>query len=88
MLTPTAHREPAGYLRSTWEMSERRACRLSGIDRTSVRYRARRREDDARRERLEALAQERRRFGYCCLHVLLLREGHAVTASGSSRENG
>ena len=30
------------------------------------------------RERLKALAQERRRFGYRRLHVLLRREGHAV----------
>ena len=32
----------------------------------------------ALRERLKALAQERRRFGYRRLHVLLRREGHAV----------
>src|SRR5207249_11340991 len=30
------------------------------------------------RERLKALGQERRRFGYRRLHVLLRREGHAV----------
>ena len=30
------------------------------------------------RERLKALAQERRRFGYRRLHVLLRREGYAV----------
>ena len=34
--------------------------------------------DSALRERLKALAQERRRFGYRRLHVLLRREGHAV----------
>jgi putative transposase len=36
------------------------------------------------RERLKALAKERRRFGYRRLHVLLRREGHAVNKSGSS----
>ena len=35
-------------------------------------------DDGALRERLKALAQERRRFGYRRLHVLLRREGHAV----------
>jgi transposase InsO family protein len=35
-------------------------------------------DDVALRERLKALAQERRRFGYRRLHVLLRREGHAV----------
>jgi len=78
VVTPAAHREAAAYLRSAHEMSERRACRVIGIDRTSVRYRARRPDDGALRERLKALAQERRRFGYRRLHVLLLREGHAV----------
>jgi putative transposase len=58
VVTPAAHREAAGYLQSTWEMSERRACRVIGIDRTSVRYRATRPDDGALRERLKALAQE------------------------------
>ena len=77
-MTPAAHREAAGYLQSAWKMSERRACRVIGIDRTSVRDQATRPDDGALRERLKALAQERRRFGYRRLHILLLREGHAV----------
>jgi putative transposase len=35
-------------------------------------------DDEALRERLKALAQERRRFGYRRLYVLLRRQGHAV----------
>ena len=78
MVTPAAHREAAGYLQSTYEMSQPRACRVIGTDRASVRYRAPRPDDGALRERLKALAQERRRFGYRRLHLLLRREGHAV----------
>jgi putative transposase len=78
VVTPAARREAATYLRQSFEMSERRACRVIGTDRTSVRYRATRPDDRALRERLKALAQERRRFGYRRLHVLLRREGHAV----------
>jgi putative transposase len=59
-------------------MSERRACRVVAVDRSSVRYRRRRPDDDALRERLKALAEERRRFGYRRLWVLLRREGHTV----------
>jgi putative transposase len=59
-------------------MSQRRACRVLGTDRTSVRYQTTRPNDGELRERLKALAQERRRFGYRRLHVLLRREGHAV----------
>jgi putative transposase len=43
-----------------------------------VRDDARRPDDGVLRERLKALAAERRRFGYRRLHVLLRREGHAV----------
>ena len=78
MVTPAAHREAAAYLQSTYEMSERRACRVLGSDRTSVRYQATGPDDAALRERLKALASERRRFGYRRLHVLLRREGHVV----------
>ena len=78
MVTPAAHREAAVYLQQTYEMSQRRACRVIDGDRASVRYQARRPDDGELRERLKALAQERRRFGYRRLHVLLRREGHAV----------
>lgn len=77
-MTPAAHREAAAYLQSTYKMSERRACRLLGVDRTSVRYRATQPDDGALRERLRTLAQERRRFGHRRLHVLLRREGEVV----------
>ena len=78
MVTPAAHREAAAHLQSAYEMSERRACRVLGVDRTSVRYQATRPDDGVLRDRLKALAQERRRFGYRRLHVMLRREGHAV----------
>ncbi len=78
VVTPAARREAAAYLRRVFEMSERRACRVIGSDRTRVRYRGVRPDDEALRERLKALAKERRRFGYRRLHLLLRREGHAV----------
>lgn len=43
-----------------------------------MRYRATRPDDAVLRERLKALAQERRQYGYRRLHVLLRREGYAV----------
>lgn len=59
-------------------MSERRACRVIGADRSSIRYEASRPDDADLRTRLRELAQERRRFGYRRLHVLLRREGVQV----------
>ncbi len=78
MVTPAARREMAAYLRRAFEMSERRACRVIGSDRTSVRYQGLRPDDGELRERLKALAQERRRFGYRRLHVFLRPEGQAL----------
>jgi putative transposase len=44
--------------------SERRACRLIGVDRTAFQYRPTRPEGAGVRLRLRELANERGRFGY------------------------
>lgn len=75
MVTPAARREAAAHLGQAFGVSQRRACRTIGAERTSVRYRGRRPDDGAARARLKELAAERRRFGYRRLHVLLDREG-------------
>jgi transposase InsO family protein len=77
MVGPAAKREAVAHLRSDFEMSERRACTVLGVDRTTVRYRSIRPADEELRERLRNLAQERRRFGYRRLFVLLRRDGEA-----------
>ena len=59
-------------------MSERRACKTIGCCRMTVRYQSTRPDDRDLRERMTALARERRRFGYRRLHVLLRREGFEV----------
>jgi putative transposase len=59
-------------------LSERRACELVGMDRSTMRYRCRRPEDTAIRKRLRELAAERRRFGYRRLGWMLAREGHTI----------
>ena len=58
--------------------SERRACKLVGLNRSSCRYGGSGRDDGPLTARLRALAAERRRFGYRRLHVLLCREGWVV----------
>ena len=61
-------------------LSQRRACRLVGIDHSIWRYQPRRADNSALRQRLRELAQERRRFGYRRLGWLLAREGHATNS--------
>lgn len=85
MVTPAARREAVAILVDVHEMSERRACSVIGADRTSVRYRNRRPDDAGLRERMRALAGERRRFGYRRLHVLLRREGLVMNRKKTQR---
>lgn len=59
-------------------MSERRACKLFGLHRSTRRYTSRRPSDQPLRERLKALAAERPRFGYPRLYLMLRREGVVV----------
>jgi putative transposase len=58
--------------------SERRACRLIDVDRTAFQYRPRRPDDAGVRARLRELANERRRFGYRRLAVMLKRDGRLM----------
>lgn len=75
MVTPAAKREAVAHLAVVHGMSERRACQVVAADRKMVRYRSRRPPESALRARLRELANERRRFGYRRLFILLRREG-------------
>ena len=82
MVRPAAKREAVVYLRNVLRMSERRACLLIAADRKMVRYRSRRPSDVELRTRLRDLANQRRRFGYRRLFILLREQGEP---SGISR---
>jgi putative transposase len=75
MVTPVVKREAVAHLKALFGLSERRACQIAGADRKTVRYQSQRAPDTALRGRLRDLANERRRFGYRRLFVLLRREG-------------
>ncbi len=74
-MTPGLRREAVTWAIREKEYSQRRACRLIGMDPKTWRYASRRPDDAAARGRLRELAGERRRFGYRRLHILLGREG-------------
>ena len=71
-------REVVQRVVAEWAFSERRACRLMSIQRSVARYKCRSSDPPGLRERLRALAAERRRYGYRRLHVLLRREHFLV----------
>ena len=58
-----------------YEMSERHACRLLGLGRSTHRYRGRKPERDAALRTRLKIGGQRMRFGYRRLRAMLLREG-------------
>ncbi|MER9845539.1 IS3 family transposase [Mesorhizobium australicum] len=77
MVGPAAKREAVAHLQAVMGLSERRACSFVGADRKMIRYQSRRPPETELRGRLRDLANERRRFGYRRLFILLRREGEA-----------
>lgn len=65
------------HLKQDFAFSERRACGVLNLPVSTFRYRSLR-SDSELREKLIRLAQEKPRFGYRRLHVLLEREGQRV----------
>lgn len=61
-----------------YDISERRALKATGFNRSSQRYRTRRDPQTELRLRLKELAATRVRYGYRRLHILLQREGWPV----------
>jgi putative transposase len=75
MIAPAARRALAERAQSEWGLTERRACALVVVGRSTVRYRARGHDQAAIRARLRALAIARPRAGYRTLWRCLRREG-------------
>jgi len=78
MVRPAARRRAVEAARTDHGLTERRACELVRMDRSSFRYRSRRADESELRARLRALAVERPRFGARRLCILLRREGRLV----------
>ena len=84
MVGPQARREAVKIFRAAADCSERHACGQLEVLRAMVRYRRRESRfaeaNQRLRMRLRELAEQRRRWGYRRLHVLLEREGWAVNS--------
>lgn len=75
MVTPDAKRSAVAHACDHHGISQRRACQVLAVDRSSVRYRSIRPDDRDLREKMRAVALERRRFGYRRIHIMLQRQG-------------
>jgi putative transposase len=79
-------REDVAFAQSGFRLSERTACKLLGVDRSSYRYEARSDGNVELRAELVKLARQKPRFGYRRLHAvnvkriyrLYVEEGLAV----------
>ena len=77
-MKPVGRRKAARHLIAAFQMSERHACRLIGLARSSMRYQVRPDRNGPLRAKLRELAAYRPRFGYRRLQALLEREGLRV----------
>lgn len=78
MVTPAVQRQAVAHLSEVYGVSQRRAIRVIGADRKSVRYVSVHPDDSTLRIRLRELAAQRHRFGYRRLLLLIRREGVVV----------
>ena len=85
MVTPAARRNIVGHLKEEFQFSERRACNIVGLYRSSYRYQAKPKNDDEIRTRLRELAEKRRKSGSPMLHTLLRREGYLINHKRTER---
>ena len=66
------------FVSSEFRLSERTACKLLGVERSSYRYEPRPDRNTELREELVKLARQKPRYGYRRLHALLSRRGYEV----------
>lgn len=85
MVTPALKKEVAGYLQEHHGLSQRKAARLVKSAPKVLRYKSKRPDDGGLRTRLRELAEQRPRFGYRRLHVLLRREGVLINRKKTHR---
>lgn len=71
-------RQDVAFVMEQFRLSERRACELNQLDRSSYRYQPRPDRNAELRQQLTDLARRKPRFGYRRLGVLLEKQGDAV----------
>ena len=78
-MSPDQQRAAADYLGERYGVSQRRACRIMGRSRSTLRYRRRCRSDEpALTREIKRLARRHPRYGYRRVHAMLVRRGWSV----------
>ena len=74
MVTPQAKKTCSKWLVEEHGLSERKACMLVGIHRSTVRYRSKKADESWLVDKIKEIAYEKKRFGYRRIHMMLRRE--------------
>ncbi len=78
MVSPDARRRAVAHLVQNRRFSQRRACRLVGVARSTARYQRRRRDDERLAAAIQEQVQQHPVYGYRPITVLLRRQGWQV----------
>ena len=78
MVRPAERRQVAEWAQSAYRVTERRACRVIGLARSTMRYKSFKPLQEPLRRRLRELAAVRTYAGYRRLHTYLRREGWEI----------
>ena len=77
-LRPDRRRELVRRVQATHGVSERRSCVALGVERSTIRYRSTKTDQEPLRLRIRDLAKTRVRYGYFRIYILLRREGWMI----------
>jgi putative transposase len=84
-LKPVRKRKLVDEMRTEWDVSIRRACRVVELDKSTYHYKSRRPGQAALEQRIKEICQTRVRYGYRRVHVVLRREGWSLNQKKTRR---
>jgi len=73
------------YARQCFGLSERRACELMSLNRSTCRYAPRQKDEEEIRDRIRKIANRHKRYGSPFIHATLRREGFMINHKKTER---
>jgi len=80
-----AQREAITFLMNEFKVSERKACRVISIERSSIRYKKRLDKNIELKKRMIHWSEKRPRYGHPRIHEMVLRDGFRVNHKRTER---
>lgn len=77
-MKPARRKSLARWLADCFDISERRACRVVQLNRSTWHYKSQRDEQVALKQRIREIVETRTRYGHRRIHALLQREGWPI----------